>query len=118
MAHFAELNEDNIVLRVIPFSDSLEEIDIADELGGIWKRTSYNTFGNVHRLDGEPFRFNYAGIGYKYDEVRDAFIPPKPFPSWVLDEETCLWQSPIPYPGDEENHGYFWSEELYSWIKL
>jgi hypothetical protein len=118
MAHFAELNIDNIVQQVLVVSNSdivdsngieSEEIGIGflKKLFGantIWKQTSYN--GN--------FRKNYAGIGYIYDEQRDAFIPLKPYPSWVLNEDTCLWESPIPYPNDG-NH-YIWDEETLSWI--
>ena len=121
MAHFAELNDSNIVLRVIPFSDSLQEIDIANEVGGVWKRTSYNTYGNVHKLSGEPYRFNYAGIGYYFDSSKGdngAFIAPKPLPSWVLNESTCVWEPPISYPGSDGDSGYVWREDLLNWIKL
>jgi len=115
MAHFAELGEDNIVLRVIVVNN--EELMVDGEeseakgaefcrnlLGGTWKQTSYN--GNLRK--------NYAGMGYTYDSSRDAFIPPKPFPSWVLNEETCLWESPVAYPNDGKM--YSWSEETGSWI--
>ena len=119
MAHFAQLDENNIVIQVITADNKFEETGeefFASEVGGVWKKTSYNTYANVHKLDGIPFRKNYAGPGYKYDEVRDAFIPPKRYPSWVLNEDTCLWEPPIPYPGDEGDHGYFWSEELLDWV--
>jgi hypothetical protein len=123
MAHYAELDENNIVLRVLVVSN--EFIDDEDgqnhlanicNLGGVWKKTSYNTSGGVHLLDGVPFRKNYAGIGYFYDEVKDAFIPPKPFASWTLNTATCLWESPIPYPND--NKGYDWNETTQEWIEI
>jgi len=85
----------------------------AQIVGGMWKRTSYNTTGGVHSNGGTPFRKNYAGIGYTYDEIRDAFIPPKPFESWILNEYTCLWESPIPYPNETEF--YYWDESTISW---
>lgn len=117
MAHFAKLDEDNIVIQVITAGDEYEEN--GEELysqiaGGIWKRTSYNTLGGKHLLGGVPFRKNYAGIGYTYDSVRDAFIPPKPYDSWVLNEETCLWEPPIPYPSND--NGYLWNEENQEWV--
>ena len=96
MAHFARIDENNVVTQVVAV-DNLEESRgqelLADDLGlgGVWVQTSYNTFAGVHRLGGEPFRKNYAGIGYTYDHERDAFIPPKPSADAVLDEETCLW---------------------------
>ncbi len=78
------------------------------------KRTSYNTFGGIHRTGGTPFRKNYAGIGYTYDAVRDAFIPPQPFASWVLNESTCQWQAPVPRPA--EGGPYAWDEDTCQWI--
>jgi len=80
------------------------------------KRTSYNTRGGEHIYGGTPFRKNYAGIGFTWDESRDAFIPPQPFPSWILNEETCLWDSPIPYP--EDGNHYTWNEEEQNWELL
>tara|TARA_Y100000310_G_scaffold37772_1_gene35424 strand:- start:1216 stop:1575 length:360 start_codon:yes stop_codon:yes gene_type:complete len=118
MAHFAELKADNVVLRVIVVNNEVitengEEkeqigIDFLTNLygGGIWKQTSYNN----------NFRKNYAGIGYKYDQTRDAFIPPKPFPSWVLDEDICNWDAPVPYPDDGKM--YDWDELTMSWIEM
>ena len=82
----------------------------------VCKRTSYNTRGGEHVNGGTPFRKNYAGIGYTYDEARDAFIPPKPFDSWLLDEDTCLWESPVPYPTDGEM--YTWDEETTNWVAV
>ena len=99
MAHWAEIDENNIVVRVLVGDNDDPNGDegyqwLIDNLGGTWIKTSYNTIGNVHRLGGEPFRKNYAGIGYTWDEARDAFIPPKPIlegKEFVLNEETCLW---------------------------
>lgn len=120
MAHFANLDGDNVIVNVIvvhndiigepnfgfPNTEILGQHFILNSLKlyGVWKQTSYN--GN--------FRKNYAGIGYTYDEQRDAFIPPKPFPSWVLDEFSCLWNPPIPYPND--GNRYYWDEDTLSWV--
>ncbi len=99
MAHWAEVDENNIVLRITVGNN--EEADegyqwLINNLGGRWIKTSYNTIGGVHLLGGTPFRKNYAGIGWTYDEERDAFIPPKPDGvGWILNEETCLWENPI-----------------------
>ena len=126
MAHYAFLDENNIVTEVIPGKNEGEEnIDWEQHYGAFrgqtCKRTSYNTHGNVHRLGGTPYRKNYAGISYTYDAGRDAFIPPKPYNSWLLDENTCLWESPIPYPtdiGTEENpKRYSWDEATTSWVE-
>ena len=119
MAHWAEIDETNTVVRVlVGNNDDLNEgLDwIFENLGGTWVKTSYNTHGGIHVLGGVPFRKNYAGIGYTYDTERDAFIPPKTFPSWALNEETCLWDPPTPYPSDGAN--YRWDEELLSWVKV
>lgn len=118
MAHFAEINENNIVTQVIVGVDEpLDGEVIYNELTGTnWKKTSYNTFAGEHKLGGVPFRKNYAGIGYVYDLTRDAFIPPQPFTSWTLDEQTCQWSPPIPYPTDDKQ--YFWEEELKEWKML
>jgi hypothetical protein len=99
MAHWAELDENNIVLRVTVGSN--EEPDegyqwLIDNVGGTWVKTSYNTKGGQHLLGGIPFRKNYAGIGYTYDAARDAFIPPKPGDEFILNEDTCLWELPEP----------------------
>lgn len=99
MAHWAELDKNNIVLRVT-VGDNNEPDEsyqwLIDNLGGRWVKTSYNTIGGVHLLGGTPFRKNYAGIGFTYDEQRDAFIPPKPEgDDWLLNEETCLWEKPV-----------------------
>jgi hypothetical protein len=122
MAHYAIL-QNNIVTQVFVGRD---EDDLAPGVtnwehyyapaGFTCKRTSYNTYGGVHTGNGIPFRKNYAGIGYTYDEARDAFIPPKPFPSWLLNEETCLWESPVPYP--EGDGFYTWDEDSQSWVMV
>lgn len=82
-----------------------------------WVQTSYNTHGNVHATGGTPLRFNYAGLGYSYDATRDAFIPPKPFASWLLNETTCLWEAPTPMPV-EEGKMYTWDEPTLSWVEV
>ena len=121
MAHFAQLNAKNIVERVLVVNDN----DATTEQNGItflqslygsnetWKQTSYNTRGGVHINSGTPFRKNFAGIGYRYDETLDGFIPPKPYESWTLNETTCLWEAPVVYPDDGER--YNWNEETQTW---
>lgn len=118
MAHYAFLDGNNIVTEVIVGKNEGEQgIDweqwYGDFRGQACKRTSYNTSGGVHSLGGTPFRKNYAGIGYTFDEERDAFIPPKPFASWVLNEETCLWDAPVAMPTD--GGFYNWNEDTQSW---
>lgn len=120
MAHYAFLDENNIVTEVIVGKDEGEDgIDWEVQYGNIrrqvCKRTSYNTFANQHP-NGNPFRKNYAGIGFTYDQNRDAFIPPKNFNSWVLNEETCIWQAPIDKPNDGKT--YQWNEETISWVEV
>ena len=120
MAHYAFLDENNVVTEVIVGKDEGEDgVDWEAHYGAFrgqtCKRTSYNTYGNQHPK-GNPFRGNYAGIGYTYDSERDAFIPPKPYNSWVLNEETCLWEAPVSMPDDGQS--YDWNEELVSWVKL
>jgi hypothetical protein len=122
MAHWAEVNENNIVTRVLVVGDDQDHRGqefLADDLdlGGTWLKTSYNTQGGVHTLGGTPFRKNYAGIGYSYDETLDAFIPPKPFPSWLLNEDTCNWNAPVEMPV-EEGKFFVWNEELVNWEEL
>tara|TARA_Y100000401_G_scaffold24901_1_gene17240 strand:- start:1107 stop:1487 length:381 start_codon:yes stop_codon:yes gene_type:complete len=124
MAHFAKLDENNIVLEVIVVADS----DAPTEAKGqaflqniyknttTYKQTSYNTFAGEHKLGGTAFRKNFATIGYTYDETKDAFIPPKPYDSWTLNDDTCQWQAPVEYPTDGKH--YMWKEEDKSWILL
>ena len=117
MAHFAQINENNIVVQVITAGNEYEltgEELYTNMTGKVWKRTSYNTHGGIHTQGGTPYRKNYAGIGYTYDEARDAFIPPKTFTSWILNESSCLWEAPIPYP--EDGNVYVWSEATQQWI--
>lgn len=120
MAHYAFLDENNIVTQVIVGNDEENGIDweqhYSDFQSQTCKRTSYNTVGGVHKGGGIPLRKNYAGIGYTYDEQKDAFIPPKPYQSWLLNEETCLWNPPIPYPND--NKRYEWDESTISWAEI
>jgi len=121
MAHFAQINSDNIVTQVLVVSDNDQHRGhdfLANDLGlgGTWIQTSYNTRGGVHSSGGTPLRKNYAGIGYTYDSGRDAFIPPKPYASWVLDEGTCLWNAPTPYPTDGKM--YRWNEDTTNWVEL
>ena len=118
MAHWAEIDADNIVLRVLVVADDKEDGQkfLAEDLslGGTWKKTSYNTIGGVHTQGGTPFRKNFAGIGFKYDAAKDAFIPPKPFASWTLNADTCLWEAPTPMPVVEGKF-YKWDEDTTSW---
>lgn len=119
MAHYAFLNEYNIVTEVIVGKDESNfdwEQHYGQFRGQACKRTSYNTHGGVHALGGTPFRKNYAGIGYTYDPSRDAFIPPKPYDSWTLDEDSCLWQAPVAYPDDGKV--YTWDEDSGSWQEV
>ena len=119
MAHYAFIDSNNIVTEVITGKNEGEDgIDweqwYGDFRGQTCKRTSYNTMGGVHSGGGTPYRKNYAGIGYTYDRDRQAFIPPKPFESWTLNEETCLWDAPVAYPTDGEL--YVWNENTTSWV--
>ena len=127
MAHFAEINDSNVVLRILVVDDKDTQDEDGNEvesigakflsdtlgLGGTWKRTSYNTHKGVHVLGGTPFRKNPARIGGIYDEARDAFHLPQPYPSWTLDEDTCWWDSPVgPQP---EGGLYEWNEDIQNW---
>jgi hypothetical protein len=116
MAHYAFLDTNNIVTEVIvgrSESNFNWERHYGDLRGQLCKRTSYNTVGGIHQLGGTPFRKNFAGVGYKYDESKDAFIAPQPFFSWTLNEETCLWEPPLPRPIDDNY--YTWNEENQTW---
>ena len=127
MSHFAKLDENNIVtfVTVGRQEDDGKEQELFERTGDVYRQTSYNTRGGIHYNPetGEPsedqskaFRKNYAGIGYTYDELLDAFIPPQPFESWVIDLDTCLWDAPVPYPTDGEM--YTWDEESVSWVQV
>lgn len=124
MAHFAKLDSNNIVVTVLHGRDQDNENELTSRTGDVYKQTSYNTRGNVHYNPetGLPsddqtkaFRKNYAGIGYVYDSSRDAFYAPKPYNSWTLNEDTCMWDPPTPYPDD--GNFYYWDEETTSWIQ-
>lgn len=112
MAHFAKV-ENGTVVQII-----VAEQDVIDSgiFGHGWIQTSYNTYGGQHKLGGTPLRKNYAGIGYTYDSGRDAFISPKPFASWLLNEDTCLWDSPVAMPTDGKR--YTWDEATVNWIEM
>ena len=118
MAHYALINETtNIVTDVFVGKDETDASHDWEQYyapdGFICRRTSYNTHGGTHTDGGTPFRKNYAGIGYTFDAARDAFIPPQPFPSWTLNDDTCLWEPPVPYP--DAGPDYTWNEEGQQW---
>jgi hypothetical protein len=129
MASFAKIGLNSKVIEVLSVhnnvlkdSNGIEQeaigIDFLTKLTGypVWKQTSYNTYGGIHSSGGTPLRKNHAGIGYTYDETRDAFIPPKPFNSWILNEDTCLWNAPVARP--ENDNMYSWNEQTLSWDKI
>ena len=133
MASFAKIGLNNKVIEVLSVvnevlhdANGIEQeaigIDFLTKLTGwaIWKQTSYNTFGGIHNNNGTPLRKNHASIGYTYDETRDAFIAPKPFNSWILNEDTCLWNAPVAIPTAvlEDNQYYSWNEQTLSWDLL
>jgi hypothetical protein len=109
MAHFAEVKNGVVTQVIVAEQDFIDTLPNPTE----WVQTSYNTHAGKHLLGGTPLRKNYAGIGFTYDAERDAFIPPKPFESWILDEETCQWEAPIPLPQDDNQ--YEWDQETVSW---
>ena len=114
MAHYAKV-VDGIVTKVI-----VAEADFfntfVDDSAGQWIQTSYNTHGGEHTLGGTPLRKNFAGVGYAYDHEKDAFIPPQPFASWTLNEDTCWWEAPIAYPTDGKD--YIWNESMTNWTEV
>ena len=112
MAHFAKVNN-GIVEQVIVAEPEFFDTFV-DSSPGQWIQTSYNTRGGVHTLGGTPLRKNYAGIGFTYDATKDAFIPPKPYASWTLNEDSCLWEAPVAYPDDGEI--YVWDETTTAWV--
>lgn len=118
MAHWAEIDSDNKVIRVLVTENNADEgySFLMSAFGGRWEKTSYNTRGGQHTQGGTPYRKNFAGVGYTFDEQRDAFIPKQPFPSWILNEDTCLWEAPLPYPTDGKS--YLWNEELGNWAEV
>ena len=123
MSHFAKI-ENGVVtfVTVGRQEDDGRELELCERTGDVYRQTSYNTRGGVHYdQNGEPsadqskaLRKNYAGIGYAFDEVRDALIPPKPYESWILNEDTCLWEPPTPYPTDGDM--YQWDETAGEWV--
>ena len=130
MASFAKIGLNNKVIEVLSVvnevlhdSNGVEQesigVDFLTKLTGypVWKQTSYNTHGGIHDKNGVPLRKNHAGIGYTYDEDRDAFIAPKPYASWILNEDTCLWEAPVAMPTTEleENQYYSWNESIKNW---
>ena len=128
MAHFVEIDASNIVIKGVVLDDkdtqdeSGDEVEsvgakyLSDGFGGTWKKTSYNTSGGIHILGETPFRKNYAGIGYTYDETRDAFYTSQPYPSWTLTEATCQWDAPTAYPDDGKF--YEWNEDTQAWDEI
>ena len=134
MAHYAELDSNNVVKQVIVVADAdtadaqgnhMESIGLAfcqRLIGGNWKQTSYNTQGGVHANGGTPLRGNYAGIGYTYDPTNDVFYAPQPYPSWTISAPTWTWTSPVPYPTDvgteELPKRYIWDENNRTWVEV
>jgi hypothetical protein len=113
MSHFAQIDGNNIVTQVLVIEQDVVDTGLFGEPSS-FIQTSYNTYGGVHKLGGTPLRKNYAGIGYTYDAGRDAFIPPKPFNSWVLNESTCQWDAPVAMPTDDKM--YSWDEATTNWV--
>jgi len=111
MAHFAKVKDGKVIKVIVAEQEFID--NMIDNEAGKWVQTSYNTFGGVHSLGGTPLRKNYAGIGFTYDKDRDAFIPPKPYGSWTLNEDTCLWEAPVVYPTDGQE--YIWNETNKVW---
>jgi hypothetical protein len=113
MAHFAKVNNGMVEQVIVAEPEFFQTF--VDSSPGEWIQTSYNTHGGQHP-EGRPLRKNYAGIGYTYDRERDAFIPPKPYASWMLNDDTCLWDAPVAYPDDGKR--YQWDEATTSWIEI
>ena len=118
MTHFAEVQDGTVQRVIVAEQDFIDSGAVGDASN--WVQTSYNTKGGIHYAPnsndpdgGIALRINYAGIGYTYDEGRNAFIPPKPYDSWILDEPTCTWETPVPYPNDDNR--YVWNEETQAW---
>ena len=124
MAHFAKLGIGSKVVAVHVVSNDIATdensgIDFLNNLYGtrdVWKQTSFNTRGGQHLEGGTPLRKNYAGVGFSYDQIKDAFISPQPHPSWTLDEDTCLWEAPVAHPDDGKF--YNWNEETQKWVEI
>ena len=128
MAHFAEIDALQKVIKVVVVDNADTQDKDGNEVesigaeylnkafGGTWLKTSYNTLDNTHTLGGTPFRKNYAGIGHTYDATRDAFIPPQPYTSWILDEDICIWKAPVARPDDGK--WYEWNEATTNWVEI
>ena len=114
MAHFAKVVDGKVTQVIVAEPEFFQTF--VDSSPGEWLQTSYNTYGGQHRNGGTPLRKNYAGVGYSYDRTKDAFIPPKPFASWVLNDTTCLWDAPTPMPTDDKV--YEWDETTTSWKEV
>ena len=114
MAHFAKVNNGMVIQVIVAEPEFFDTF--VDSSPGQWIQTSYNTHGGVHTNGGTPLRKNYAGVGYTYDSVRDAFIPPKPYVSWTLNEDTCLWDCPVACP--EDGKVYAWDEDAQQWNEV
>jgi hypothetical protein len=114
MSHFAKVVDGTVTQVIVAEPEFFQTF--VDSSPGEWIQTSYNTYGGQHRNGGTPLRKNYAGIGYSYDRTKDAFIPPKPFASWVLNDTTCLWDAPTPMPTDDKV--YEWDETTTSWKEV
>ena len=111
MAHFAKVLDKKVIKVIVAEKEFFNTF--VDDSAGEWIQTSYNTFGNKHLLGGTPLRKNFAGVGYSYDQTRDAFIAPKPYASWILNEDTCLWEAPVAMP--EDDNMYTWNESIKNW---
>lgn len=114
MGHFAKVTDGKVTQVIVAEPEFFDTF--VDSSPGEWIQTSYNTIGGQHTQGGTPLRKNYAGIGYTYDRVRDAFIPPQPFASWVLNDDTCLWEAPVAMPQDGKV--YQWNEDTKNWIEV
>lgn len=116
MSHYAQIDGNNIVTRVLVIEQDVIDTGLFGDPSS-FIQTSYNTVGGIHTLGGTPLRKNYAGIGFVYDKQRDAFYPQQPYPSWTLNEDTCLWEPPVPMPTDGNTSvAYLWDEITASWI--
>lgn len=110
MSHFAKVVDGKVIKVIVAEQEFFN--NFVDDSPGKWIQTSYNTYGGKHP-ENKPLRKNFAGIGFSYDEEKDAFIPPQPYPSWILDNDTCLWNPPIPFPNDGKP--YIWNESTQTW---
>jgi hypothetical protein len=114
MSHFAKVFDKKVITVIVAEPEFFNTF--VDSSPGIWLQTSYNTYGNQHKLNGTPLRGNYAGVGFTYDDINDVFYAPQPYPSWILNQSTWLWEAPTPYPTD--NKFYRWNEATTSWVEV